>query len=200
MENPTVPRLWTPRADVPPSPVARLLIDYLRRHWPLTPAELAARAGISRNALYHQLNGESKQPSLYLLQKLATATEPDVTLRQLAEAAGYPLLDDAAPGAVSDWRRTKAASELDDFLNYVRADSRAPAEMQAAVADLLAAYTAQRRQRGRGRSVPVDAEPPTLELPVLRATQPPAPTVSHDDAISSGSSASGSHATPVAGK
>lgn len=190
-----MPRQWILRKDVQLTPVTRLLVDYMRRQY-ITATELADRAGIARTTLYHHLNGEVQGMSYYLVERLARATAPDLTLEQLLEAAGYPQAYRTAQP------RSSQRNDLDDFLAYLRADSRYPPEMQAALADAMAAYTAQRRRRGR--SVPVDREPPTLELPAVQSsTSAPATSTtaappaqpsqsSQDDTIDSGA--------PVAGR
>ena len=157
-----MPRQWILRKDVQLTPVTRLLVDYMRRQY-ITATELADRAGIARTTLYHHLNGEVQGMSYYLVEKLARATAPDLTLEQLLEAAGYPQAYRTAQPRSND---------LDDFLAFLRADSRFPAELQAALAEDYATYTAQRQQRRRGRMIPVDAEPPTQVLPAVQSSQP----------------------------
>jgi transcriptional regulator with XRE-family HTH domain len=91
----------------------RRLADLVRQHREregLTQQQLAERSGISRNTIAAIELGRVRIPSPEIVRSLARPLR--VTVREMLQAMGYPIEDDAAAAAVAEDRVLQEIADL----------------------------------------------------------------------------------------
>lgn len=171
-----------PHRDVEPTPLAKLLLEYMwaQRPWPLQSGQLAYKIGVSKQSVSNWLHNRG-MPSPPILGRISDVT--GIPLTDLYAAAGYPVPAPPPPPQQYLPERQYTDDELfDRMIERTVATLRANGVTDEA---LLQAVVAQIRdvQHGtdRNRHVAAEFAPPAPErtvpslptIPAQPAQQPP---------------------------